>query len=130
MKLKKTYRFITALALTVIFFTANFYDLFTIAGYYMNTSAYAMNCVNKNKPQLHCNGKCQLQKKLENQNNNKQAPERKNDNSNEVLSSKTFFASVETLPSIFKHIKYFTLNNTLTVDKSFAFFHPPQNAII
>jgi hypothetical protein len=129
LELKNTYRFITALALTAIFFTANFYDLFTIAGYYVNTSAYAMNCVNKNKPQMHCNGKCQLQKKLDTENKDQQTPDKKNDNSNEVLSSKTFFASVETPLVIINHTKYFIINNVHTIDKSFAFFHPPQNTI-
>jgi hypothetical protein len=102
-----------------------------IAGYYINTPAYAINCINKNKPQMHCNGKCQLQKKM-NSDETKNNPnaERKGGTGDEVLSSKTFFASVETLAMPFKHEKYFSINNTLTVDKSFSFFHPPQNSCI
>lgn len=32
--------------------------------YYTNRADYAKNCVNKKKPMLHCNGKCQLAKKI------------------------------------------------------------------
>ena len=31
--------------------------------YYTNTAAFAKNCVNKAKPKLHYNGKCQMMKK-------------------------------------------------------------------
>ena len=126
MKLKNAYRSITAALLAVIFFTANFGELFTVAGYYINTSAYALNCVNKSKPQMHCNGKCQLQKKLDTQNNDKQSTEKKSDTGSEVLSSKTFFATLERLAARNCSPQYFPVNNTITVDKSFSFFHPPQ----
>ena len=33
--------------------------------YYANTAAYAKNCINKAKPKLHCNGKCQAMKKIQ-----------------------------------------------------------------
>ena len=102
-----------------------------IAGYYIDTNAYAANCVNKNKPQMHCNGKCQLQKKLNDENNkDKQNTERRNDVGTEVLSSKSFFAVIQTP---FKHFitkKYFTISTGTPVDHSSKFFHPPQSFFI
>jgi hypothetical protein len=35
-----------------------------IVDYYNNTASYAINCINKARPNLHCEGKCQLMKKL------------------------------------------------------------------
>ena len=104
-----------------------FCSLFFVADYYMDTAAYAANCVNKNNLQMHCNGQCQLQKKLNTENNkDKQSNERKYENLDEVLSSKSFFASVETPIKTFTAQKYFIINTGFPVDKSFQFFHPPQ----
>lgn len=59
----------------------------TILGFYMNQAYIAKNlCVNRNKPQLHCNGKCHLVKKMnEEERKDQQSPDRKMDNSNEVF---------------------------------------------
>ncbi len=128
---KRTYKFIIAFIFLAIFTAETFCDVFTVAGYYLNTKAYAINCVNKDKPQLHCNGKCQLQKKLnDNNGKEKQTPERKNEAGNEVISSKTFFASVEIPFTSVNTNKYFILNNGVPVDKAFEFFHPPQSVFI
>ena len=50
-----------------------------VADYYLDTAAYIQNCINKNKPSMHCNGMCQLHKKLKQQqdNSDKQTTERK-----------------------------------------------------
>ena len=127
MKVQHTYKFIIAFLFAGIFFIETFCSLFFVADYYINTTAYAANCINKSKPQMHCNGKCQLQKKINTEENkDKQATERKNETLNEVLSSKSFFASVETPIKIFTVQKYFITNTGSPVDKSFQFFHPPQ----
>jgi hypothetical protein len=126
-----SYRYIIAFAFAALFFIETFGNMFMIADYYIDTNAYAANCINKDKPQMDCNGKCQLQKKLNEENNkDKQAPERKNETGNEVLSSKSFFAVVQTP---FTHLiteKYFTANTGIPVDHSFQFFHPPQSFFI
>ena len=75
-----TYRFIIAFLFAGIFFIETFCNIFFVADYYVNTASYAANCVNKTKPQMHCNGECQLQKKLNTEENkDKQTNERKND---------------------------------------------------
>ncbi|HEY2726758.1 MAG TPA: hypothetical protein VGI61_06270, partial [Parafilimonas sp.] len=126
-----SYRNIIAFAFAIIFCIEVFGNLLTVAGYYIDSSAYAANCINKDKPQMHCNGKCQLQKKLNEENNkDKQAPERKNETGNEVLSSKSFFAVVQIPYKHFIAKKYFSINAGSPVDHSFQFFHPPQNFFI
>ena len=78
---------------------------------------------------MQCNGKCQLQKKINTADtNDKQSPERKIDNANEVLSSKTFFASVEIPVKPISREKYFVINTGVPIDRSSGFFHPPKPA--
>ncbi len=78
---------------------------------------------------MHCDGKCQLEKKINTEDkNDKQSPERKNDNSNEVLSSKSFFASVEILSGSVDKQRYLILNSGIPVDRSSGFFRPPKSA--
>ena len=38
---------------------------FIILDYYTHQQRYAALCVNKEKPQMHCNGRCQMDKKLQ-----------------------------------------------------------------
>ena len=57
-----------------------------VADYFTRTSSYAKNCENKKKPQMHCQGKCQMMKKLEQQEKDNQSfPERRMENKQEVL---------------------------------------------
>lgn len=54
-------------AISLIFFSlaANLSSLFLFAGYELNRDYITKEfCVNKDKPELHCNGKCYLMKKL------------------------------------------------------------------
>ncbi|MFN5333879.1 MAG: hypothetical protein ACK5BV_01670, partial [Bacteroidota bacterium] len=37
---------------------------FVVADYYVNTANYIKNCINKTKPQSTCQGKCQMMKKM------------------------------------------------------------------
>ena len=92
--------------------------------YYINTAAYAKNCENKAKPKLHCNGKCQMMKKMrQEENKEKQNPERRT-NTDEVISSKSFFLVLH-----YKHpasnIVYPDYSSAKPQDYSIEFFHPP-----
>ena len=65
-----------------------------VADYFARTSAYAKNCENKKKPQMRCQGKCQMMKKLEQQEKDNQSyPERKMENKQEVLACETIHQS-------------------------------------
>jgi len=97
-----------------------------VFNYYTNTAAFAKNCENKAKPMLHCNGRCQMLKKLkQEENKDKQNPERRNDNKDEVLyCSKSRFIWQVPHDSIGK--TYPSFNTSVTKDISFDFFQPPQ----
>lgn len=97
--------------------------------YAVNTAAYAKNCENKTRPYLHCNGKCQLMKKIKEQ----KKKEQENTNNKPkcktiVLSSKSFFCTLSDL--LVNHFAYSYLkNNNSTTDRSRAIFHPPQQIL-
>lgn len=122
------FRFIIASVL-IISFTAQTLGGFMIEiDYYFRTAAYEKDCVNKAKPMMHCNGKCQMAKKImQEQNKDQQAPERKTVNRNDItLSAKSFFASIK-LP-VFLIIPAFKRTYVFQhiVGRSLDIFHPPQ----
>ena len=97
-----------------------------VFNYYSNTAAYAKNCENKAKPMLHCNGRCQMMKKLkQEENKDKQNPERRSENKNEVL----YFSKNQINMQYFNLTvanTYLVLNNRITKDISLDFFQPPR----
>jgi hypothetical protein len=63
-----------------LFLVQNFTSYWLIADYWLNKSFVARNlCENRNKPRMHCNGKCYLHKQLakENKQNDASAPDAK-----------------------------------------------------
>jgi hypothetical protein len=119
----------TAAALILLAVLAQtFSKSFIVAGYYANTQAYAKNCENKAKPQMHCNGKCQMMKKIQAEEKKKQdGSERKTDYKIDIQ----FFAQVDAsmiatvavcLPNNIRP----TYQNNTTFDRHGDIFHPPQ----
>lgn len=117
---------ITATILLLAFVSQTFAGPFVMLDYFMNTAAYAKNCINKTRPKMHCNGKCQAMKKIqEEEKKEQQNAERKAEAKVQVLSSRSFFASIQPVTTIILKATAFELEYPLT-DMSYAFFHPPQ----
>ncbi len=92
--------------------------------YYANTAAYAKNCVNKALPMMHCNGKCQMMKKLkEQEKKDGQLPDKRSVN-DEVISSKSFFASISYF-SVTAKPAYNSFAGACITNMPRSFFHPP-----
>jgi hypothetical protein len=51
--------------LTSMITLASFQNLFFLVDYHFNQDDYESLCVNKDKPEMHCNGKCELRKESE-----------------------------------------------------------------
>lgn len=65
------------LILTIL--SANFGQLFVYAGFELNQKYIASEfCINKDKPQLHCNGKCYLMNKVKQAQEKEKSQEREN----------------------------------------------------
>jgi hypothetical protein len=120
-----------AFLLLLVFFAQAFSRYLLVADYYVNTSAYITNCINKDRPWMHCNGRCQLCKKLHQQDGagDKQTPERKSSGDrNETLFSTASFAGFAALHLIASaNLHYAELSPDKTVDMPRALFHPPDD---
>lgn len=104
----------------------NLSGLFVVAGFEMNKSYIASTlCINKDKPQLHCNGKCYLMKKL------KQAQDKEEQEAHQFQKIQLQEAIVS-LPFLFKSYTialpalHVPLRTGMPLARVNAIFHPPQ----
>lgn len=117
--------------IAIFFLAAVFLQTFRmnykILCYHFNKGSFIQNCENKNKPVLKCNGKCQLSKQIQKQEQqDKEIPLSKTDHREDVISS------------IHKPIQYIfeialinkqnnpSYKSGLIVKTSFSVFHPPR----
>ena len=117
---------ITAVLLLLCSVAVSLSGLFVFAGFEMNKSYIAHElCVNRNKPQLHCNGNCYLMRKL------RQAQEKEQKQEHQFQKIQ-LQQPVVTLPFIFQqysfqavhlHIPYTT---GMPVSAVSAIFQPPR----
>lgn len=99
-------RKITAILFLSVLFCQTFHRVVIYGAFYANQSYIAKNlCINRDKPEMHCNGHCQLNKKLAaDDKKESQAPlQRASDALNLVYISPSvfqdnFFAEQETVP--------------------------------
>jgi hypothetical protein len=98
-----------------------------MADYMVNLDAYKKACINKAKPKLQCNGKCQMLKKVKKQEGDSEAsaPILKLYHLEVVLSSKSFFPSISVV-STNNSSSYFTYTDDYSSDYLGAIFHPPS----
>ena len=111
----------------IAFLIQTFSEAVIIIDFYANQKYIAQNlCVNKDKPMMHCCGKCQLRKRLQQQqNSDKQSPEQRSSNKNEVLSSRSFFATAPLIKRQELCINYTDLSFAKEIKMPRSFFHPP-----
>ena len=100
---------------------------FVVYDYYANTQAYAKNCENKAKPKMHCNGKCQMMKKLQQEEKkDQQNQERKGENKIQItLSSKSFFANITSIFKPQSKLSYPFFDDSKEIKVSQPIFRPP-----
>mgnify|MGYP003286334102 FL=1 len=116
---------IIAFVLLVAFAMQSFQQNLIVLDYVANTVAYIEACINKDKPELKCKGKCQLMKKLqEEEKKNNQSPDHKGENKGQTLYNAPLVAF--TLPQ--PHTQA-TIYQTFAVpppkDRPTTIFHPP-----
>ena len=119
---------IIAWILLMAFGTQTFGNNLFLLDYQINKARFAKNCVNKARPQMHCNGQCQLMKKLrQQQKKEEQNPERKLENRTEVLSFSSSFTTDVPENYFYNIPSKTTYNPGNPVHRSFDIFHPPQH---
>jgi len=119
--------------IVILLFTALLAQTFSrsiaMADYMVNLEAYKKACVNKAKPMMHCNGKCQLLKKMKKQagDNGTNATAPKFNQPDYVLSSKSFFPTLSYVTisncNIFQIQDQSKFNNNYLA----SIFRPPSN---
>lgn len=117
----------TAFLLLLAFAVSTFSRVAIVVDFYANQNYIAQNlCENRDKPMMHCCGRCQLRKRLAQQDaQDKNAPERKVDNKQEVLFHEDLSKlNAEPLYSTVER-EYASLSIVSPVDRSLEIFHPP-----
>ncbi|MEI7734445.1 MAG: hypothetical protein WCI49_03215 [Ferruginibacter sp.] len=117
-----------AIPLIIAFAAQTFSAAFIQLGYAVNPAAFAKYCVNKAKPKLHCNGKCQLMKKIKEEEKKEQENLELKTIKSQSISSKSFYPSLCSPEGV-------VITNITTVphcigfatDNASDFFHPPQS---
>lgn len=88
-------RFFLSILFLVLLIPQTFNKCWILVDYYLNAKAYIKTCENKSRPMLHCNGKCQMMKKMQQQENkDQQVPERKSGFNETVLTSPSLFEGI------------------------------------
>lgn len=98
-----------------------------LLSYFTNKHAYERYCVNKARPQLHCEGKCQMAKKIKAEEERDQKDPLKQSLSSEVsLINQNHFVQIhpEFIPSLLRE-KLFPYCIGHEQDMSRSIFHPP-----
>ncbi len=103
-----------------------FNQVVIVAAYYANKDYIAKNlCENRNKPKLHCDGKCCLKRKLAKE-GSKQAPASGNQKDESV---QLFYSdnTISLAQSIYTSVttKYVSFNELKTYTYHSSVFHPP-----
>ena len=118
---------LTAFIFLLVFGFQTFSKAFIVVDYLTNTSSYAKNCENKARPKMHCNGKCQMMKKLQQQEKkDQQNAERRGEKKDQSpLSSESFTASIPFPGTETAKIFYTTLNGVKLLKIPRSLFRPP-----
>jgi hypothetical protein len=115
---------ITTIFILMCLLVQTFNRAIVVSSYYVNTNSYVKNCINKAKPKLHCNGKCQMMKKLKEEEKKDSDNTTKKSYQDEVLSSKSFYSSISIHSFSTKSFQT-PINTGFPIDQSSVFFHPP-----
>jgi hypothetical protein len=110
--------------LTFTIFIQTFSTFIIKADFYINQSYIAKNlCVNKDKPMMHCNGKCYLSKKLKQQEQDQTPVSR-----TEKFDVQPFFVSpvflLKNTYTVLQH-HYFIQDENIVSSFPRSIFHPP-----
>ncbi|MFT3674373.1 MAG: hypothetical protein QM781_00600 [Chitinophagaceae bacterium] len=119
---------IFAIILSLSFLGQSFNQGWYYLGYLVQQKEYVKRCENKARPQLHCNGKCQLMKKILEQEKKEQGqpPELKIAAKADALSSRSFFPSSVTSVKTKRSPLFIQYTIGSPVDRSRSLFHPPN----
>ena len=123
---------LTAFIFLLTFLFQTFTKAFIIIEYYTNTPSFVLNCENKTAPTMHCNGKCQMRKKLKQEDKKEeQNPERRAESKTDLLfSPKSFFSAICSPESTIVLKDYAQLHSKRELTFPRTIFRPPIIAVL
>jgi len=101
-----------------------------VLSYFTNKAAYERYCVNKARPQLHCDGKCQVAKKIKAEEERDQKdPLKSGGFTEQILINQNHFVCIEAVYSPDVRIVLYTPGSIGHIlEMSRTLFHPPDLA--
>ncbi|MDI9337968.1 MAG: hypothetical protein QM539_06050 [Alphaproteobacteria bacterium] len=115
---------ISVIILLLVFGLQTFNINIVVYDYIKNQKFYASICINKTKPKLQCQGKCQMTKKI--QSNDNETNNQKIENSPVDYCSQTFFPNFYFNNETNYNKYYVSYLSTRESKMYFDIFHPPQ----
>lgn len=126
------FRHCTAILLLLAFAASSFRKAVIVVNFYANQEYIAKNlCENRDKPMMHCYGRCQLRKRL-----NREADQDKNnagqraENKQEVLFLDRFTAALAMPTLTCFDLPYSSYIGQDPIDRAADIFHPPAWRIL
>jgi len=121
------FKYLVVIFLSVSLLVQTFSKFIIMADYQLNRAYIAKNlCENRNKPWLHCNGKCQMMKKMrQEEKKDEDNPSRKTEAGYELYSCNPLVQIVFKAPTITPCANGHIIASS-PVDRTFKIFHPPQ----
>lgn len=123
-------RRLLAILLIFSFIAAHFQCFFVVAGFELNRKYIAQNlCENRNRPEMHCNGKCVLAKKMKDVEQKEQRDEQNNQRQRlqEVIDQNNLIVF---FPAVLLRTFEPALHNFNPTPSTRLPFHPPKNRAI
>ena len=121
-------RYVSAIILLCAFALQSFNGALILVSYYSNTAAYSKDCVNKFRPQLHCEGKCVMMKKIiEAEKKDQQTPVPNLEIKNDVFTAGNLFIPIARLSLTRKTNYTLSLPGEALTGFLQGIFHPPAN---
>ena len=117
----------TAIILLLAFAASTFSKAVIVVDFYANQDYIAKTlCENRDKPMMHCCGRCQLRKRLNREaSQDKENPERKAENKQEVLFIENQTRNITAPVRVCITQPYRAIPETQPIDRPQDIFHPP-----
>ena len=117
-----------ALILLIAFAGQTFSQGLLYVDYAIDRAAYEKNCINKARPQMLCNGKCQLMKKIleREKKEQQQAPELRLAAKIEIIPTSSSLTAYKPFLELASGNSYPTIVTESPVDQPSSVFHPPN----
>lgn len=115
------YRKTAVSVLLIAFILQSFSQVLIMGDYFINMQNYVAQCINKDKPEMHCNGQCRMAEKMQKENNND-----KNNPQTNIEISVVYFVADFSSPAISAPVSFST-EKKFPVFQESATFQQPQD---